>query len=124
MTLYYDRYKWYTNINILYEMKLQFISMLYEKNIMYTAGMAWQLLRTLSILPCFVLSSPHRSSPTGKTSGPQPDLPCAPLLLASPPPFTCRDPLKYRPRDSSDPPLALYLSKPSLQTNKARCAIL
>ena len=35
-----------------------------------------------SIPPSFLPSSPHRSSPTGRTSGPRPDLPSAPLLLS------------------------------------------
>lgn len=43
----------------------------------YTTGMAWLLLRgPFSFLP----SSPQRSSPTGRTSGPRPDLPSTPLL--------------------------------------------
>lgn len=103
--------------------------MLNNMKIMYTTGMAWQLLRTpLSIPPSFLPSSPHRSSPTGRTSGPQPDLPSAPLPPSSPPIIstplsTCRDPLRHRARDSIDPPLAFYLSQRSLQTNNAHCVI-
>lgn len=46
----------------------------------------WQLLRTaLSIPLSFLPSSPQHSSPTGRTSGPQPDLPSATLLPSLPP---------------------------------------
>lgn len=97
-------------------------------NIMYTTGMAWQLLRApFSIPPSFLPSSPHRSSPTGRTSGPRPDLPSAPLLPCLHPLLLSSLLLFLHARIHSDTELGIqvihcwifYLSLRSLQTDYA-----
>ncbi len=101
-------------------------------NIMYTTGMAWQLLRNpplyTSLLPSILTSSflPHWEdiwSPTRPALCSPPPLPPPSPPILSAPLSTCRDPLRHRARDSSDPPLAFCLSQRSLQTNNAHRVI-
>jgi len=77
---------------------------------------------SLSIPPSSLPSSPHRSSPTGRTSGPLPDLPSATLLPFFQPNLSyplysssCWDPLRHRAADSSDQSL--------FHTNNGQCSI-
>lgn len=117
---------------ILCAMKVWFISMFYNMNIMYTTGNCWEapLLFYTSLLPSILTSSflPHWEdiwSPTRPALCSPPPLPQSfPPPILSTPLSTRRDPLRHRARDSSDPPMAFYSDQRSLHTSNVYCVIL
>lgn len=110
---------------------LWFISMFNSMNIMSPTNMATAENRPFytSLLPSILTSTflPHWEdiwSPTRPALCNPPPLPpsLTPSILSTPL-STCRDPLRHRAKNSSDPPLASSLSQRSLETNDAHCVI-